>query len=150
LFPDSAARIAGNLDRLKRSLLDMRNTYQGRLIEAEHDTVFALTGDFVYLTNDMGLFVDGYFIKQDVRWTPDDLRNLTEHLLERDIRVVIHKWMPSEEIQAAVRDAGARLLVLETGDPGAVVGDALAADGLWRLLERNLSSVADALGEAKE
>jgi ABC-type Zn uptake system ZnuABC Zn-binding protein ZnuA len=147
LFPDSATHIADNLDNFKRALLDLRNDYQAKLIEAEHDTVFALTGDFVYLTNDMGLFVDGYFIKQDVRWTPEDLRNLTAYLSDRDIRVVIHKWLPSDEIQAAVRAAGARLVVLDTGDPGIVEGDTLARDGLQRILDRNLEAVVGALGQ---
>jgi ABC-type Zn uptake system ZnuABC Zn-binding protein ZnuA len=147
LFPDSATRIAENLDNFKRALLGLRNDYQAKLIEAEHDTVFALTGDFVYLTNDMGLFVDGYFIKQDVRWTPDDLSNLTAYLRDRDIHVVIHKWTPSDEIQAAVSAAGARLVVLDTGDPGIVEGGALARDGLQRILERNFESVVGALGQ---
>jgi ABC-type Zn uptake system ZnuABC Zn-binding protein ZnuA len=145
IFPDSAAQIARNLDGLKWSLLGLRNDYQSRLIDAGDDTVFALTGDFVYLTNDMGLFVDGYFIKQDIRWTDEDLANLTRHLEDRGIRVVIHKWMPSDGIQAAIAAAGAKLVVLESGDPGIVAGDALAPDGLQQILEGNLESLAAAL-----
>ena len=105
LFPDSAATIGANLEALKRSLLDLRGDYQDRLIESGADVVFALTGDFVYLTNDMGLFVDGYFIKQDVRWTEADLAALTKHLRDNGIKVVLHKWQPSEAIQNAVRAA---------------------------------------------
>lgn len=145
LVPASAETIAGNLDALKRSLLAMRGEYQNRLIEIGADTVFALTGDFVYLTNDMGLFVDGYFLKQDIRWTPEDLEMLTRHLEERDIGVVIHKWMPSDEIQAAIRAAGAELVVLDTGDPGIVVDGALAADGLQQILKSNLEAICSAL-----
>jgi ABC-type Zn uptake system ZnuABC Zn-binding protein ZnuA len=144
LFPDSAAPIAKNLDELKRSLLKLRNDYQDRLIASGDDIVFALTGDFVYFTNDLGLFVDGYFIKQDVRWTPDDLASLTRHLKERGIKVVIHKWLPSDPIQAAVRAAGAQLVVLDAGDPGVVVERALAADGLQQILRRNLEAVGAA------
>lgn len=145
LFPDAAAAVAANLDALKRSLLMLRGEYQSRLIEAGADTVFALTGDFVYLTNDMGLYVDGYFIKQDLRWTEADLANLTRHLDERGIRVAIHKWMPSEAIQAAIRDAGAELVVLDSGDPGIVEERVLAADGLQRILQSNLDSLLAAL-----
>jgi ABC-type Zn uptake system ZnuABC Zn-binding protein ZnuA len=144
LFPDSAAAIGANLDGLKRSLLALRSEHQDKLIAAGGDAVFALSGDFIYLTNDLGLYVDGYFIKQDVRWTPDDLRNLTSHLRERGIKVVIHKWQPSEPIQAAVRDAGAALVVLDAGDPGIVVDRALAADGLQRILAKNLAALAAA------
>jgi ABC-type Zn uptake system ZnuABC Zn-binding protein ZnuA len=145
LFPASAATISKNLDALKRSLLRLRGDYQDRLAEAGGD-VFALTGDFVYLTNDMGLLVDGYFIKQDVRWNNKDLAGLTAHLKTNHIKVVLHKWMPSDAIQKAVRDAGAKLVVLDAGDPGTAVDGTLPADGLQQLLRRNLEAVAAALG----
>jgi ABC-type Zn uptake system ZnuABC Zn-binding protein ZnuA len=145
LFPGDAPALAVNLESFKRSLLALRGEYQNRLIEAGADTVFALTGDFVYLTNDMGLYVDGYFVKQDLRWTDGDLAMLTQRLRQRDIRVVIHKWTPSEPIQAAVREAGAELVVLESGDPGIVEERALAADGLQRILKSNLEGLLNAL-----
>jgi ABC-type Zn uptake system ZnuABC Zn-binding protein ZnuA len=144
LFPESAATIAKNLDALKRSLLGLRNGYQEQLIASGADAVFALTGDFVYLTNDFGLYVDGYFVKQDVRWTPDDLKNLTSHLRDHGIRVVVHRWQPSEAIQEAVRAGGATLVVLDAGDPGIVVDRALAPDGLQRILDGNLGALAEA------
>ncbi len=147
LFPESAAVISRNLDGLKRSLLALRGDYQNRLIEVSAGDVFALTGDFVYLTNDMGLLVDGYFIKQDVRWTKADLDGLTKHLRASHIKVVLHKWMPSEAIQNAVRAAGARLVVLDAGDPGIVAGagSSLAADGLQQILRKNLDAIYQAL-----
>ena len=147
LFPDSAAVISKNLDGLKRTLLRLRGDYQNRLMESGGDVVFALTGDFVYLTNDMGLLVDGYFVKQDVRWTKADLDGLTKHLRDNHIKVVLHKWMPSDAIQNAVRAAGAKLVVLDAGDPGIVVGNALAADGLQQLLRKNLEAIYVALKE---
>lgn len=145
IFPNSAPTIAQNLDTLKRGLLAVRNDYQNRLIEIGDDTVFALTGDFVYLTNDMGLFVDGYFIKQDIRWTEDDLAALTRHLDDGGIRVVIHKWLPSDEIQQAIAAAGAELVVLDTADPGLVADRQLVADGLQQILENNLEALFSAL-----
>ncbi len=145
LFPDSRTVVAKNLDGLKRSLLTLRGDYQKKLIEGTADVVFALTGDFVYLTNDMGLFVDGYFIKQDVRWTESDLKSLTKHLRDGGIKVVIHKWQPSEPIQNAVKAGGATLVVLETGDPGIVVDRQLARDGLQQILRKNLEAVHAAL-----
>jgi ABC-type Zn uptake system ZnuABC Zn-binding protein ZnuA len=145
LFPDSAAVIGRNLDDLKRSLLKLRGEYQNRLIELSGADVFALTGDFVYLTNDMGLLVDGYFIKQDVRWTRADLDGLTKHLRDSHIKVVLHKWLPSEAIQNAVEAAGARLVVLDAGDPGIAVDSALAPDGLQQILRKNLEAIHVAL-----
>lgn len=145
LFPASEATITGNLDILKRELLQLRGDYQNRLIELGVDTVFALTGDFVYLTNDMGLYVDGYFIKQDIRWTADDLSMLTRHLRDNDIGVVIHKWEPSAAIQTAIHEAGAAFIVLQSGDPGLTVNDALATDGLQQILKSNLEAISIAL-----
>jgi hypothetical protein len=147
LFPDFANAIQANLGNLKWSLINMRNEYQGRLIETGSDTVFALTGDFVYLTNDMGLYVDGYFIKQDIRWTEDDLAGLTSHLMERDIRVVLHKWEPSDAIQNAIRAAGAVLVVLDSADPGMVENRQLVADGLQQILRSNLDAISNALSQ---
>jgi ABC-type Zn uptake system ZnuABC Zn-binding protein ZnuA len=145
LFPDSLNQLHGNLDDLKWSLLNLRNEYQSRLIEADSDTVFALASDFVYLTNDMGLYVDGYFIKQDIRWTDADLANLTAHLRQNEIKAVIHKWLPSDTIQQAISDAGATLIVLDAGDPGMVEGDALLVDGLQRILRNNLAAISAVL-----
>jgi ABC-type Zn uptake system ZnuABC Zn-binding protein ZnuA len=144
LFPASAPTISRNLDVLKRSLLRLRGEYQDRLAESGGD-VFALTGDFVYLTNDMGLLVDGYFIKQDVRWNKKDLAGLTAHLQKNHIKVVLHKWMPSEAIQKAVHDAGAKLVVLDAGDPGTATDGTLAAEGLQQILRHNLEAVDAAL-----
>lgn len=141
LFPQSAATIGDNLGRLKRSLLAMRAEFQGRLIESGLDVVFALSGDFVYLTHDMGLLVDGYLIKQDAQWTAPELSALTRHLREHQIKVVLHRWMPGQAIQDAVKAGGARLVVLDAGDPGIVVADALAPDGLQRILRSNLESL---------
>jgi ABC-type Zn uptake system ZnuABC Zn-binding protein ZnuA len=145
LFPESKATLDENLDALKRSLLALRNEYQQKLIEAGADVVFALTSDFVYLTNDLGLLVDGYFVKQDVRWTDSDLAALTKHLQERDIKVVLHKWQPSEAISAAIDKAGARLVVLDAADPGVVVDGKLARDGLQQVLRRDLEAIHAAL-----
>jgi ABC-type Zn uptake system ZnuABC Zn-binding protein ZnuA len=147
LFPDSAETIAANLEALKQMLLELRGEYQNRLIASGADVVFALTSDFVYLTNDMGLFVDGYFVKQDVRWTEADLAALTKHLRDNAIKVVIHKWQPSDAIQNAVRAAGAELVVLDAGDPGVVVDRSLAPDGLQQILRKNLEAIVAAAGK---
>ncbi|MGC4030060.1 MAG: zinc ABC transporter substrate-binding protein [Steroidobacteraceae bacterium] len=145
LFPDSAPVIARNLAALRHALLGERDAYQQHVLAGASDVVFALTGDFVYLTNDLGLFVDGYFIKQDVDWTPADLAALTKHLRERGIKVVLHRWQPSDAIQQAVRGGGAQLVVLDPADPGLVKDGKLAADGLQQILHGNLEALQKAL-----
>lgn len=150
LFPSFAPAITENLAHFRRSMLGMRNEYQARLIAAEEDTLYALTGDFVYLTNDLGLFVDGYFIRQDLDWTAEDLAALTSHLTARDIHVVIHKWLPDERIQDAIAAANAQLVVLETGDQGRQRDDLLAVDGLQQILMSNLEKLTAALSRQEE
>lgn len=145
LFPASAATIRGNLDMLRQGLLAERDAWQQSLLEEGSDVVFALTGDFVYLTNDLGLYVDGYFIKQDVDWTPADLVALTRHLRDNDIKVVLHRWQPSEAIGQAVQAGGARLVVLDPADPGLVEERQLVPDGLQRVLHANLAALRAAL-----
>jgi hypothetical protein len=63
---------------------------------------------------------------------------------------VLHKWLPSEAIQKAAQAAGARLAVLDAGDPGIVVGDSLAADGLQQILRKNLVAIYVALKMPQE
>ena len=64
------------------------------------------------------------------------------------IRTVLHAWQPSEAILKAVRDGGARLVVLETGDAGVIVDEALAKDGLQQILRRNLEAISAAAAAA--
>jgi hypothetical protein len=82
-----------------------------------------------------------------VRWTDQDLAALTNHLRDNGIKVVIHKWQPSDAIQKAVSDGGAKLVVLDAGDPGVVVDRALAPDGLQQILRKNLESIVAAAGK---
>lgn len=144
LFPESAAVIARNRGALRRSLLALREDFHRQPVREDADVVFALTGDFVYLTNDLGLLVDGYFIRQDVSWTQADLAALTRHLRERNITIVLHRWQPSEAIQTAISAAGARLIVLDPGDPGVIVDGQLARDGLQQILRSNLAAISTA------
>jgi ABC-type Zn uptake system ZnuABC Zn-binding protein ZnuA len=116
LAPQDAERIARNLETFRRRLFDLKQSYEAKLANLDNVTVFALSGDFVYFTADLDVFVEGYFLKQDIEWTPADLDAFGKHLTSRGIRVVIHKWEPSEAIQQAVKAAGAKLVVLRTGE----------------------------------
>jgi ABC-type Zn uptake system ZnuABC Zn-binding protein ZnuA len=114
LYPGSAATIAGNLEQSKSRYLAMKADFELALLDAEDPAVFALADEFVYLTSDLGLFVDDYFVKQDIDWTADDYSHLTQNLQNSGIQVVLHKWEPAEPIKAAIAAAGAQLVVLDT------------------------------------
>ncbi|HAY45734.1 MAG TPA: hypothetical protein DCY55_05565 [Gammaproteobacteria bacterium] len=140
-FPEFAALILSNRDALKVELLALYREFQNQLLDVADISVFALANEFVYLTNDMGLYVDGYFLKQDIDWTDEDLDRLTAHLQSREIKVVLHKWEPSEAIQGAVQAAGAELVVLDTADPGLTVDRKLVTDGYQQILRGNLEKI---------
>lgn len=140
-FPEFAELILSNRDALKVELLALYREFQNQLLDVADISVFALANEFVYLTHDMGLYVDGYFLKQDIDWTDEDLDRLTAHLQSREIKVVLHKWEPSEAIQGAVQAAGAELVVLDTADPGLTVDRKLVTDGYQQILRGNLEKI---------
>lgn len=138
LYPADAATIKTNLEREKASYVTLKNDFEQRFINIADPFVYALTDEFVYLTSDIGLFVEDYFVKQDIDWTPEDYSNLTTALSSSGVRVVIHKWEPTPEIQKAITDAGATLLVL----------DSLETTEDFRAgLEQDLNALLAALGE---
>ncbi|MBX2849960.1 MAG: zinc ABC transporter substrate-binding protein, partial [Acidiferrobacterales bacterium] len=145
VFPQRALLITANRDRLKQQLLDLSWRYQRQFLEVENPSIFALANEFVYLTNDLGLYVDGYFLKQDIDWTEQDFQSLTDHLRSNDIQVVLHKWQPKQEIVEAIERAGARLVILDTADPGLPVDRNLVVDGYQQILESNLQALISAM-----
>jgi len=148
LAPLDGERIGENLAHYRRQLLELKREYEVKLAVLPDVTVFALTPEFIYLTTDMGLYVDGYFFKQDIDWAADDLENLESYLSDNDIGVVIHKWEPSDEIQAAIAAAGASLVVLDTIDAGIVEEGVLVVDSYSQLMRANLEGLYQALRAA--
>ncbi len=145
LFPADSAQIEGNLAGFRAAMLDLKREYDTKLATVDDVTVMALAPDFVYLTNDFGLFVDGYFLKQDRDWTDADLAAFEAYLADRAISAVLHKWEPDPPIMAAIEAAGASLVVLDPIDAGPVEDGVLIPDGYQRQLEANLEAVYTAL-----
>jgi len=114
LYPAEAATIKQNLVYEKASYVNLKNDFEQRFIEVADPLVFALADEFVYFTSDMGIFVDDYFVKQDIDWTPEDYSKLTTSIKNSGVKVVIHKWQPTAEIQQAIMAGGATLVVLDT------------------------------------
>lgn len=113
LFPDDADQIRNNEQQLSSDLLAAKRDFELALANTDA-YVYALADEFAYLTTEFGIFVEDYFVKQDINWTEEDLQNLTSILKESAVPVVIHKWEPSDEIQAAIAAAGSQLVVLDT------------------------------------
>ncbi len=123
LSPTEAPRIEHNLAALEGRLRRLKAQYAAQLADVPDPRVLSLASEFAYLFAEFGIFVDGWFVKQDIAWSDSDRAALTRHLRERGIRVVVHKWKPDEKIAKAIAQGGARLLVLDVGDPG-ILADA--------------------------
>jgi ABC-type Zn uptake system ZnuABC Zn-binding protein ZnuA len=149
LAPADAPQIRQNLAAYRRTLLQLKREYEVKLAEVADVTVYALTADLVYLTTDMSIYVDGYFLEQDIRWTDEDAAAFRQYLLDNSIRVVLHRWDPAAPIKAAIEAAGARLVVLDTGDTGIVEEGRLVDDGYVRLLRGNLEALYEALSASQ-
>ena len=139
LYPAEEKQLRSNLATLQARIHSLRLRYEKAYTAIENLSVFALCSEFVYLTDDTGIFVDGYFIKQDIAWTPEDLAALTDRLKQNDIPVVIHKWMPTEAIQQAVADGGAKLVVLDALDGGDASRKKLTPEMFFTTLANNLA-----------
>ena len=118
LSPADAPRIEKNLGALETRLRKLKAEYGARLTTVPDLRVVSLADEFIYLFGEFGVFVDGWFVRQDIDWTDADRAALTRYLRERDIHVVVHKWAPDARIVKAIEDGGARLLILDAGNPG--------------------------------
>jgi ABC-type Zn uptake system ZnuABC Zn-binding protein ZnuA len=141
LSPSDAPRIERNLAALEGRLRRLKADYGARLLEVPDLRVLSLANEFTYLFGEFGIFVDGWFVRQDIDWSDADCTALTRYLRERDIHVVVHKWAPDARIAKAIEDGGARLLILDAGNPGMLAD---AANGYEALLSSNLNSLLTA------
>ncbi|CAI8817353.1 ABC-type Zn uptake system ZnuABC Zn-binding protein ZnuA [Pseudomonas sp. IT-P294] len=138
LSPSDAPRIAHNLAALEGRLRQLKANYGARLVAVPELRVLSLASEFTYLFGEFGIFVDGWFVRQDIDWSDADRTALTRYLRERDIHVVVHKWAPDARIAKAIEDGGARLLILDAGNPGMLAD---SANGYEALLSSNLDAL---------
>jgi ABC-type Zn uptake system ZnuABC Zn-binding protein ZnuA len=138
LSPADAPRIERNLAALDGRLRQLKADYGARLLQVPDLRVLSLASEPVYLFGEFGVYVDGWFVRQDIDWTDADLAALTRYLREREIRVVVHKWAPDARIAQAIEDGGAHLLILDIGNPGLLAN---TANGYEALLGTNLDAL---------
>ncbi len=144
LSPKDASVIDKNLVTFKKELFGLRLKCENIFAELESLEVFGLTDVFPYFTNDLTLHVTSYFLKDDFYWTEEDLSNLKTRLQQDKIKVVIHKWEPKPEIILAVKDAGAKLVVLNSMDPALDKEGRIDPDGYIKTMRNNLEIIAKA------
>lgn len=138
LYPEQAPTIAANLQRVKGEYVKLKLDSEQRFATVADPVVYALSDEFIYLTSDLGVFVDDYFVKQDIDWKAEDYAALTQRLKDGGIEVVLHKWDPAAEIKQAIADGGAQLVVLDNLE---------TTTDFHAGLSRDISALIEALGE---
>lgn len=143
LSPGDAETIDANLaafdGRVRAIMLDANQ----RLAQAGDRPIHGLTDAFIYMVNELGLYVDGYFLEPEVNWTEADLEGYGDYLEERGIGIVLHQWQPEERVAAVIAESGAELVVLDPIDPGAGIS---AGEAGWESrFAANLDRLLDAL-----
>jgi ABC-type Zn uptake system ZnuABC Zn-binding protein ZnuA len=149
ISPKDGEQIKNNLAEYRRQLLDLKREYEVKFATLASPAVFALAPEFVYLTTDQSIYVDGYFFKQDIDWTMQDQESLKSYLKSNEIKVAIHKWDPAAPIKAAIEAAGARLVVLDTIETGVEKDGRLSETSYLQLMKANLDALYIALNAAK-
>jgi ABC-type Zn uptake system ZnuABC Zn-binding protein ZnuA len=149
ISPKDSEQIGRNLTGYRRQLLDLKREYEEKFATLPNPAVFALASEFVYLTTDMSIYVDGSFFRQDIEWTPADLENLKSYLKMNEVKVAIHKWDPAAPIKAAIEGGGAKLVVLDTIDVGVEKDGKLSETSYVQLMRANLEALYNALSAAK-
>ncbi len=145
LSPGDAATIDANLALISRELRSLQAEYDSKFAEIPDARIFALADEFVYLFDEMGVYVDGYFTKEDVRWSEADLAGFDAYMKAAGPTVIVHKWEPSEAIKEVIEQNGGKLVILNTMDPGLDVDGRLSPDGYASLLKQDYDSLLAAL-----
>ncbi len=148
LVPSEATTIQSNLLALVAEIRALKSEYDNRFALLPETRVFALAEEFVYLFGEMGIFVEGTFTKEDVRWTEADLEAFEEYIEQSGSIVVVHKWEPAQPIAEAITRAGGKLVILDPADPGREAGDRLDSEGYLSILRSDLDALLNAFAEA--
>ena len=141
LAPEAATKIQMNLVALIGRLRTLKSEFDNRFVLIPDPRVFALADEFVYLFGEMGIFVDGTFTKEDVRWTENDLQAFENYLAASGPTVVVHKWEPGQPILEVIARAGGNLVILDPADPGLESEDRLEPDGYLTILRSNFDAL---------
>lgn len=146
LSPADAPAVERNQVALKAALQKLKMDYEGRFLEAGLPGLWALTDRFAYLTQDFGLDVVGQTLADTYDWKPEDYARLTAAIKAQDARVVLDWRKPSPEMEAAIANAGARLVVLETMDPPLRLPEGgVDPKGFLAAMNRNLEALHAAM-----
>jgi len=138
LSPEDKTVITQNLRIFKQVVFKLRSTCESRFAQLDNLAVIAMTTDFIYLTENFNIDVVRYFLKPEIDWTNEDMVIFEQAIRNNEITTVIQKWTPDQKIIDAIRNSGARLVVLDNINPG-MSRDLLSAQTYLDTMQYNLN-----------
>ncbi len=116
ISPKDAETIEKNLSTFKNKIFILKARYEKKLIDAEAFSVIMLSPDFVYLTENLNIYVTDYMLKDSYYWTDEDLAYLEEAIVDYDTRVVVSGFKQNKKIMKVINETGAKLVILDNMD----------------------------------
>lgn len=114
LSPNDAAQIASNLADIKQRLLTLSATSESRLAELDNLGVVSLSPGFDYLTSSLNLeVIELPAVSMHKSDTAASLDAFSLAIQDNDVRLVLSDRPVEAAVATALKDAGARLLVLD-------------------------------------
>lgn len=112
LAPDSASHISAQLAAFKRDVVALTAKAGTALARLEDVTVFSLSDRLDHFAAGFNLDLSGRDHRDDTAWEPEPLKTLSQTLRDAEVVAVLHHREPTSEVARAVREGGARLVVL--------------------------------------
>lgn len=133
LDPANSELYSRNTLAFQRELLALRMEYERNFAGIDNPVVATLTEGFPYLTADFAINVADYILE------PRDAQEVRDRIRAAGVKVVLAEEQPTEDMARAVKQAGARVVVLSTLEEGWGHGQELEPDGYLKGMRDNLS-----------
>ncbi len=140
LFPGFEKSLQDNLRELQRRLFQLRTEYEVLFAEEEMGRVVALTDDFIYLTNEFGIEISNYFLKEEIDWTDKDYQLFSDYLKKAGIKAVLCKKTPGKKMAKILAEAKV-IPVVYLSLVSAFDSSMDPADNLLQFFSRNLETI---------
>lgn len=138
LYPSEKEQIEKNLSDFRKNIFALKSEYDLKFIEKYDLRCVSLSDKFVYLTQSLSIYVEGYFLKDEYYWEEVDYTTFKTFLEDNFIPVVIHDKRPSDKLCQLMKDLEVQFVVLDSGDPGYFSKGKYDKKGLLRIIRKDL------------
>jgi len=114
MAPNSERQISEQLAGFKREVVTLTAKAGAALAALEDVTVFSLSDRLDYFASGFNLDLFGRDPRDDTDWSPEALTNLSQRLRDAKVVAVLHHRETASKVARAVREGGARVVVLAT------------------------------------